>query len=541
MTEDQHTETPSIHAFVRLLRRRWWVVVLCTVLVPCVAYVATSLQDDEYKATASLFFGAPEFADELLNVGTGLDPGTGDGDTATNLDLVSLDTIAARTARAMGGGVTPAGVAASVEVTSSEDSNVISILVTQPEPVLAARMANTYARQYIAFRASSNRGQIMRIRRLLEGEIRSLAARPGVSAAARSRRGSRLRGLNNQLELLAAVQTGDAEIVQQATPAAAPVGPKPVRNAGLGLVVGLFLGIALALLFDLASRRLNDPRDLENVFDRPIVGAIPESRALSQVSREKPALPAAEREAFQMLQTNLSYAVDAEDVRSVLVTSAAPGDGKTTVAWSLAAAGALGGASVLLLEAELRRPSLVRRFQMDPGCGLSHILAQDADPEEAIQRVTIAQRVGHPTDVSTMDVIVAGPLPPNPTELLQSERMKRLIGGMEARYDLVVVDTPPLGSVPDAIPLIREVSGVIAVTRVRKSDREALAGLRAQLDAVGARLLGVVVNGVSNMDGYYGYGYGYGHGSEHASPPPRSEHASPPPRREAVAMNDNPH
>jgi len=401
-------------------------------------------------------------------------------------------------------------VAAGVEITSADaDSSVISVVATQPSPALAARMANTYARQYIAFRAASNRGQIERIRSLLKRQIRVTASSGSLSDAERSSRGARLRGLRNQLELLAAVQTGNAEIVQQASPPGGPIGPNALRNTALGLVIGLFLGIGLALLFELVSRRLNDPRDVSGVFDKPVVGAIPESRALSLVSREKPTLPAAEREAFQMLQTNLNYAVDIDDVRSVLVTSAAPGDGKTTVAWSLATAGAIGGANVLLLEAELRKPTLVRRFKMEPGRGLSHILAQDIDPEDAIQRVDVAQRVGQPTDSSTMDVIVAGPLPPNPTELLQSERMKHLIGGLEARYDLIVIDTPPLGAVPDAIPLMREVSGVIAVTRVGKSDREALAALRGQLEGVGARVLGVVVNGVSAGDDYLGYGYGY--------------------------------
>lgn len=515
MTYDSRTETPGLEGFLRTLRRRWWVVALCTVLVPCVAYVATSLQEKQYQATAGLFFGAPEFADELLRIGTGVDPGAeAGGDTATNLDLVSLDTIAARTARRLGGGLTPGSIKAGIEVTASEDSNVVSILATQPDAQLAARVANTYAGEYIQFRALSNRGQIERIQGLLQEELRITENSTTLGEDERTRRADRLRGLGNQLDLLAGVQTGDAEIVQQAVPPDAPSGPNVLRNTGLGFVVGLALGIGLALLFELVSRRLNDPRDLADVFDRPVVGTIPESRALSKVSRERPALPAAEREAFQMLQTNLHYAVDAEEVKSVLVTSAAAGDGKSTVAWSLGTAGALGGARVLLLEAELRRPSLVGRFNMQAGLGLSHILAHGADPEDAIQPVAIAQRVGQPSDVSMMDVIVAGPLPPNPTELLQSERMRSLVTAMEERYDLVVIDTPPVGLVSDAIPLMKQVSGVIAVTRVRKSHREALAGLRAQLDVVGARLLGIVVNGVSGADGYgWGYGYGYGNAS----------------------------
>jgi len=512
MTDDPRSATtPSLHAFMRTLRRQWWVIALCTVLVPCIAYAATSLQDQQFAATASLFFEQPEFTDELLQVGTGLDPGAQPSDTSSNLDLVSLDAIAARAADKLGGGATTGGVAEAVEVTAGEDSSVVSVVATQPNARLAALTANTYAEEYIAFRAATSQRQIRRLRRLVDRQIRGAALNPDLSDASRTQRVRRLRQLSNEFELLAGVQTGDAEIVQEATPPGGPSGPAVMRNTALGLVIGLALGLGLALLFELVSRRLNDPRDIESVFDKPVVGTIPESHALSQVSRDKPALPPAEREAFQMLQTNLHYAVDVEDVRSVLVTSAAPGDGKTTVAWSLATAGALGGASVLLLEAELRRPTLVRRFHMEPGHGLSHILAQDIDPEDAIQRVAVAQRVGHSSEISTMDVIVAGPLPPNPAELLQSERMRSLIGSMQARYDLVVIDTPPIGAVSDAIPLMREVSGVIAVTRVRKSDREAIAGMRAQLDAVGARLLGVVVNGVSASDGYYGYHSGYGY------------------------------
>jgi len=162
------------------------------------------------------------------------------------------------------------------------------------------------------------------------------------------------------------------------------------------------------------------------------------------------------------------------------------------------------------METDLRHPSLAASTaHLTAAPGLSTVLAGQVEFAEVIQAVPVPSHHAGMTPDRTLDVIVAGPLPPNPVDLIESERMRTVLRDAEDRYDLVVIDTPPMSVVSDAIPLIREVSGVIVVTRLGKSIRESVTELRKQLQHLDAPTLGVVVNGFKAERGAYGYGYGY--------------------------------
>lgn len=221
-----------------------------------------------------------------------------------------------------------------------------------------------------------------------------------------------------------------------------------------------------------------------------------------------------------MLRANLRYFEVERPIQSVVVTSAAPGEGKSTVSWNLAAAGANAGSKTLLIEAELRRPTFVREFKLRDGAGLSEILAGDASPWDVIQRFSSGASSNGSAHSGVMDVIVAGKIPPNPTDLLESGRMAELIRSAEETYDLVVIDTPPVAVVSDAIPLLKRAGGVIVVTLLGSTRRDAAGHLRRQLDGLGANVLGVVVNGVRGDDGVYGSLYGYAEDYEPSTPVP---------------------
>ncbi len=165
------------------------------------------------------------------------------------------------------------------------------------------------------------------------------------------------------------------------------------------------------------------------------------------------------------------------------------------------------------METDLRHPSLAASGgHLDRAPGLSTVLAGQIEFAEAVQAVDGPERTQAAVcSDRTMDVVVAGPLPPNPVDLIESERMRSVLREAEERYDLVVLDTPPTSVVSDAIPLIREVSGVIVVTRLGKSTRESVTQLRTQLEHLDAPILGVVVNAFKAERGAYGYGYGYGY------------------------------
>lgn len=492
-------------AFV-VLRRRLWVLLICTFVVPASALAFSIIQEKQYTAAASLFFRDPAL-DQKLFGSTFLEPAADPvREAATNVKLVSLKAVAARTANAIGRGLTADDVAAKVEASPEGQSDVISIHATDPSPRFAAMLANTFAQEYIEFRRQADRATVREAQQLIQRELAALSQADLEGAEGRS-----LSERAQQLEILASLQTGNAELVERAEPPQSPSSPKTIRNVVMGAILGALLGTVLAFLLERLDRRVRDPKEIEAAFGRPILGTIPESRALAKAeSQQDVALAAGEEEAFRMLRANLRYFNVDHQIRSVLVTSAAPADGKSTVAWNLAAAATGAGAKILLIEADLRQPTLARSSgQAEPG--LSTVLAGSRRLDEAMQTVRVDQRMNSSTSERTMDLLPAGPLPPNPVDLIESERMREIVRQAEHDYDLVVIDTPPTSVVSDAVPLVKEVSGVIVVVRLGQTPREAVLHLRNQLEHLDAPTLGVVLNGLSPDTASYGYGYGYGY------------------------------
>ena len=209
------------------------------------------------------------------------------------------------------------------------------------------------------------------------------------------------------------------------------------------------------------------------------------------------------------------------ELRTLMVASAAPGDGKTTVARHLAAASARVGARVLLLEADLRRPTIARQLGLVSGRGVSDVLIGSVSLAEATHRIELVAPTTEKPDGHFFDVLVAGATPPpNPGELIESRAMESLLEQAKGMYDLVVIDTPPLTAVSDAFPLLKKVDGVVIVGRVGRNRRDVAERLHETLTGAGAPLLGVIANGFkSGRRGGYGYGYGYDYTPAKPEPP----------------------
>jgi capsular exopolysaccharide synthesis family protein len=222
-------------------------------------------------------------------------------------------------------------------------------------------------------------------------------------------------------------------------------------------------------------------------------------------------LPASEAEAFHLIRAHLRYFNVDRELRTLMVASAAPGDGKTTVARHLAGAAARMGSRVLLLEADLRRPTIALQLDVASGPGVADVLIGAVPLGEATQTVDLGLPGTDGSGARSFDVLVAGSsLPPNPGELIESHAMESLLQQAKGRYDLIVVDTPPLTAVSDAFPLLGKVDGVIIVGRVGRNRRDVAQRLHETLTGAGAPLLGVVANGFkSGRRGGYGYGYSY--------------------------------
>jgi polysaccharide biosynthesis transport protein len=267
------------------------------------------------------------------------------------------------------------------------------------------------------------------------------------------------------------------------------------------VLFGVVLGVGLALLRDQADRRLHRAEDVSAAFVAPVLTTVPRHRALKR-HRRFDDLPPEIAEAFRMLQMNLRFG-HGGSVRSVLVTSSRAREGKTTIAWNLASATASSGLSVGLVEADMRRPSLAAHYGLEPEPGLSDVLSGTVSIVDALQPVL--PQPGVNGDPRPLEVLVAGQPPPDPWALMQSAAMVRVLQTLTTDYDFVVIDTPPIPHVADAISLLRRVDGVIVTASVNSTRGPEAERLRDQLQALDARVLGVVANGGSSATGYAAY------------------------------------
>jgi polysaccharide biosynthesis transport protein len=471
-----------------ILRRNAKLLAVCAVLVPAVALIYSLTQAKEYTASATLLFRDPGLDEKLFGTALFNQDDDPQRTAATNLQLVSLRQVSERTAVELKAtGLTADEIESRVSVEPVGESDLIAVDAVDGDPKRAADLANAFAGNYIAFRRDADRAKITEAQDLVQQELDALSAveRAGTD-------GQQLEQNARELEILASLQTGNAELVQPAQAPSEPSAPKTLRNVILGLLLGLMLGAALTLLREQLDRRLKDAGEAAAVFGLPVLATIPESRTISHMGRgESVSSAGVESDAFRMLRTNLRYFNVDRPVRSIVVTSAAPQDGKTTVSWNLALAEARAGKRVLYIEADLRRPSLGGQLGLTTKNGLSFVLAGMVDVQTALQ------------SVEGIDLLLAGPLPPNPAELIESERMTALVRWGEEHYDRVIIDTPPAAVVSDAIPLVTSVSGVVIVVRIERSRRDAAEQLREQLTNLGAPVLGLVVNGATARGTYY--------------------------------------
>jgi polysaccharide biosynthesis transport protein len=481
--------------YLAVLRRRLWIIITCVILGGAVAYLAARHQEKQYSATASLLFQNSEFGQALYGFAAQTQVQDPQITQATNVGLVSEGVVAANTAASLR--LPAAYVSSSVSVAAAGASNIVNVTATSASPRLAARVANAYANTFIAYAAQSQRAQFRTAAASLNREI---AAQPAGSSQLRP-----LRTRLAQLEALESLQTGNVQTAGSAGVPTSPSSPSVTKDTVLGLVIGLLVGIVALLVAERIDSRVRDQEEASRLVHLPILGRIPASRTLASTMDGSPLAASGFAGAFQILRTQLRYFNIDRDLRSVLLTSAGTGDGKSTVAWNLArtAAALSPDAAVLLVDADLRRPRVAVLSGEDPSPGLAELLTRDLHPDTAIRTVRIPQPNESAAQLLNVYVLPAGIPPPNPAELLESHKMRELLADLEARFDLVIIDAPPTSVVSDAIPLMARVSGVLVVVRLRHTSRNLAAALRTQLHELGAPCLGLVVNGTTSAEHDY--------------------------------------
>ncbi|MGN6869079.1 MAG: polysaccharide biosynthesis tyrosine autokinase [Solirubrobacteraceae bacterium] len=490
---------------LRVLRRRAPLIALCVVLTAAAAFALSKAQHKQYTATAQILFRNAELDQQAAGLQV-VNQSNPQSQTDTNLKLATLPRVAAETAAALDHGLTQKQVSAAITVIQESDTDLAKVSATWTSPARAAQIANTYARYVIQDRQRADANYFASALGAVNLQFEALAPaqRSGVE-------GADLKDRANSLQILSQLQSDEVALEQAATAPSAPSSPKVLRNTVLGAVLGLLLGLAVAFLLQRLDRRLREPTDLEEVYGVPLLGVVPESTALRQAqgaTDHGSELPPNEAEIFGLLRAHIRYFNVDRDLRTVVIVSAAPGDGKSTVARWLAIATATIGSRVLFLEADLRRPMAAKYFGIQREPGVAEVLVGQESLATAVQRVAFASR--KETTIS-LDVLVAGGLlPPNPPQVIESQAMTSLLAEARENYDLVVIDTPPLVLLPDAFPLLRQADGVLIVSRLGENRRDVAVRLRETLAGVDAPVVGVIANGYKRPRGsLYTYGYSY--------------------------------
>jgi succinoglycan biosynthesis transport protein ExoP len=488
--------------YLTALARRWWMIVLAAVIAAGVGYILGSRQTKKYTATAALQLTSTSQLDPFLAgaqqvVAPSVDPTRL---AATEAALLSLPTVAQYTAQRLH---IPAGrVVSDVSVGSDVTSDVVPITATDPSPRLAAAIANTYVYEYIQFRKQIAVHTLQDANHLISVKLAAIPASQQGGPIAQ-----KLITEQNQIQILTAAQTGDAAQVEFASPPSTPSSPNPKRDAILGLLLGILLGSGLIAVLERRDRRVKSPEEVEQVYGIPVIGMIPESAVLRSGGVPTPR----DEEAFLMIRAQLRYFDVDRDIQVVMVSSAETGEGKTMVSLNLARAAARAdGKRALLIESDMRRPTLTRLVGRESVAGLAELLSHSQDLHAGLRELVVTpDQVVHSERPVHLDILLAGSVPPNPAELLESRRMIELLDAAASMYDIVVIDTPPIGVVSDAIPLAHQVDGVLLISRIGVSHRDQASRLMKRLRGLNAHILGVVVNSYKPASGSrYGY-YGY--------------------------------
>ena len=429
-------ETPGLVRALRVLRERWWVVVLCPIVALAVAVVYVERQPKQYTATTKLQFVSNSLPSQVAGVAgeQTIDP---EGVKATNVQLVTTPPVAALVVKSLKLKMTPAELLDEVSASNPQNDYIVDVTATDQDPQLAAEIANGFAEQYVIYSEAQNVGQLVRGEQLINRKAEELPASDTVDRA-------NLRGLYQKLLLLQSVQTGNAHVVSTATAPGSPSSPKKKSTALIALIVGLLLGIGIAFVLNLIDRRVKSWEEFEELYGVPALASIPRLPRRPRTPREIELT----LEPFRILHNGLSLLPHTHPVKTVLVTSAVSGEGKTSVALGLARAAAQSERQVILVEADLRRPSLEQRLDLDRSpLGITSALHSGEDPLQLL-RAPIAGLEAF------LRLLPSGPIPLNATSLMDPVRLAEIFDALTTHAELVIIDSAPLLPVADTRVLL---------------------------------------------------------------------------------------
>lgn len=497
----------DIRQYVAALRKRLWVILTAIVVCAAAAGAASFLQSKVYSATSQVLLSSQQdiaVPGQVLN-----DPNQFQNQMSTQARVAESPSVEEAANKALG---SSADDVISVDATGVTNTRILSITALSKKPDVAKAAADAYADAYLTDRQNSAINRVLAVgdnvnrkRQELQKQVDDLnsriAAKPADEAKLRSDRDlvqAQINELQNRYEAAQAnalVREAGAEPFSKAELPTAPISPKPVRNIALGLILGGLLGVALALVLERIDDRVRSIDDLTRWANGvPQLASIPrvphwdDSDEAKAVTILDPQSQGAE--AYRGLRTSLEFIGLDRQVKVVQVTSAMTGDGKSTTAANLATALAWSGKKVIVVGADLRRPRLHKFFGLSNDKGLTSMLVSGTPLEEALQKIEVPG--------GELWLLASGPLPPNPAELLSTQKMADLFRVFAEHADYVVIDSPPLLPVADPMVLSNYADGILLVAGANQLRRRQLERALEIASTSKTELFGVVLNGVTN-------------------------------------------
>jgi capsular exopolysaccharide synthesis family protein len=457
----------DVRDYLRAIRGHWWMLAAAVALAEAVAALVTYYTPPQYATSMTFFIGTPNRGVIDAYQGTLLSQQR----VKSYATVLSGDRLAAVVAQQSGIGLSPGEIQGRITAEPVPDTVLLRATVTDGSKTRAKRIADVVATEFTTM-------------------VESLETPPAATDAGGGASGA------------AGNPTVKVEIIAGPQLNLTPVSPRPARNLGLATVLGLLLGAGMAVLREMTDKAVKSTEQLQELTGAPVLAAIPFDPAASKsllVSGVASRSPRAE--ALRKLRTNLQFVDVDRPVRLMVVTSAIASEGKSSTALNLAVVFAEAGQRVLVIDADLRRPKVAEYLGIEGAVGLTDVLAGRVQPEDAVQPWGRG-----------MWVLPSGFRPPNPSELLASHQMGDLLRRMRERYDMVIIDSPPLVPVTDGAVLAAASDGALLVGRAAKTSSSHIAIARRALDAVSAKLLGCAFNMVPpTKNDHYNYYYGNHH------------------------------
>jgi len=477
-------EHETLSSFVDVLRRRWPLVVgsVLACVIAAVARYETSTRS--YDATASVAFGNATLTESALQVSRG--SGDPQRDAATNVLIAHSRDVAQAVRAQLRSPASADTLLSAVSVEAAPNADVIDITASTTSAAFSARLANAFASQYLNLEAQSQLAGIDAAQASLQRQINALPpASPDRLTLEQS---------SQRLDVLRAIANGGLQIITRASPPSKPSGTSLKTTIVLGLLVGLALSGALVFLLESLDRRVNAVETFEREYRLPVLATVPPSNFKHRLADER----GRSLEPFRILRSALDFVAVTRQLDTLLITSAVSGEGKSTVSIDLSHAIALAGRRVVLVELDLRQPSFSHHFALDPMRGITTALTGREDLQDLLLTPF--------PQLPNFQLLSAGELPPNPSELLGSPAVSALIGELASDDTTVVIDAPPLNPVADAQVLLNNpaIHAALLVGRQGYTTRDQVQRARSILDRHMLQPVGLVITGVRSP-GRYGY------------------------------------